>query len=67
MEKFKEGYTGKNFTVEAPKLEFKKPVFKKSIDLPKASTNQVAKEYLEKTFFLLFFLYTYIESLFYII
>ena len=48
MEKFKEGHTGKNFTVEAPKLEFKKPVFKKSIDLPKASTNQVAKEYLEK-------------------
>ena len=48
MEKFKEGHTGKNFVVEAPKLEFKKPVFKKSIDLPKASTNQVAKEYLEK-------------------
>ena len=47
MEKFKEGHTGKNFVVEAPKLEFKKPVFKKSIDLPKASTNQVAKEYLE--------------------
>ena len=48
MEKFKEGHTGKNFVVEAPKLEFKKPVFKKSIDLPKASTNQVAREYLEK-------------------
>ena len=48
MEKFKEGHTGKNFVVEAPKLEFKKPVFKKSIDLPKASTNQVAKEYLER-------------------
>jgi len=47
MEKFKEGHTGKNFVVEAPKLEFKKPVFKKSIDLPKASTNRVAKEYLE--------------------
>ena len=47
LEKFKEGHTGKNFVVEAPKLEFKKPVFKKSIDLPKASTNQVAKEYLE--------------------
>ena len=48
MEKFKEGHTGKNFVVESPKLEFKKPVFKKSIDLPKASTNQVAREYLEK-------------------
>ena len=48
MEKFKEGHTGKNFVVESPKLEFKKPVFKKSIDLPKASTNQVAKEYLER-------------------
>ena len=48
MEKFKEGHTGKNFVVEAPKLEFKKPVFKKSIDLPKASTNPVAKEYLER-------------------
>ena len=48
MEKFKEGHIGKNFVVEAPKLEFKKPVFKKSIDLPKASTNQVAREYLER-------------------
>ena len=48
MEKFKEGHTGKNFVVDTPKLEFKKPVFKKSIDLPKASTNQVAREYLER-------------------
>jgi ssDNA-binding Zn-finger/Zn-ribbon topoisomerase 1 len=48
LEKFKEGHTGKNFVVEAPKLEFKKPVFKKSLNLPKASTNPVAKEYLEK-------------------
>tara|TARA_A100001201_G_scaffold2522_2_gene6337 strand:+ start:5519 stop:6295 length:777 start_codon:yes stop_codon:yes gene_type:complete len=48
MEKFKEGHTGRNFVVDTPKLEFKKPVFKKSIDLPKASTNQIAKEYLEK-------------------
>ena len=47
LEKFKEGHTGKNFVVEAPKLEFKKPVFKKSVDLPKASTNQVARKYLE--------------------
>ena len=48
LEKFKEGHTGKGFVVEAPKLEFKKPVFKKSLNLPKASTNPVAKEYLEK-------------------
>ena len=48
LEKFKEGHTGRNFVVEAPKLEFKKPVFKKSLDLPKASTNPIAKEYLEK-------------------
>ena len=47
LEKFKEGHTGKNFVVESPKLEFKKPVFKKSVDLPKASTNQVARKYLE--------------------
>ena len=46
LEKFKEGHTGRNFVVEAPKLEFAKPVFKKSINLPKASTDPVAKEYL---------------------
>jgi len=48
LEKFKEGHTGKGFVVEAPKLEFKKPVFKRKIDLPKASEVPVAKEYLEK-------------------
>jgi transcription elongation factor Elf1 len=48
LEKFKEGHTGRNFVVEEPKFDFKKPVFKKSLDLPKASTNPVAKEYLEK-------------------
>ena len=46
LEKFKEGHTGRNFVVEAPKLEFTKPVFKKSINLPKASSNPVAKQYL---------------------
>ena len=46
LEKFKEGHTGRNFVVEAPKLEFAKPVFKKSINLPKASSNPVAKQYL---------------------
>ena len=48
LEKFKTGHTGKNFVVEEPKFEFKKPVFKKQIDLPRASEIPVAKEYLEK-------------------
>jgi hypothetical protein len=48
LEKFKEGYTGKNFVVEEPKFEFKKPTFKEKLDLPKASENPISKEYLEK-------------------
>jgi DNA primase len=48
LEKFKEGHTGKNFVVEEPKFEFKKPIFKKKLDLPKASDNLIAKQYLEK-------------------
>ena len=50
MEKFKEGFAGikGSSTVEAPKFDFKKPVFKKELDLPKASDVTVAKEYLEK-------------------
>ena len=48
LEKFKEGHTGKNFVVEEPKFEFTKPVFRKQIDLPKASTNPIASEYLKK-------------------
>jgi predicted RNA-binding Zn-ribbon protein involved in translation (DUF1610 family) len=48
LEKFKEGHTGKNFVVEEPKFEFKKPIFKKRLDLPKASENPIAKLYLEK-------------------
>ena len=46
LEKFKEGHTGKNFVVETPKFEFTKPTFKKSINLPKASSDPRAKEYL---------------------
>ena len=46
LEKFKEGHTGKNFVVEEPKFEFTKPVFRKSIDLPKASEIPGPKEYL---------------------
>jgi DNA primase len=48
MEKFKEGHTGRNFVVEEPKFEFTKPVFKKKVDLPKASEIPVAREYLER-------------------
>jgi transcription elongation factor Elf1 len=48
MEKFKEGHTGKNFVVEEPKFDFDKPVFKKKLDLPKASEIPIAKEYLER-------------------
>ena len=46
LEKFKEGHTGKNFVVETPKFEFTKPIFKKTINLPKASTNSFANDYL---------------------
>ena len=49
MEKCKEGFAGgRNFVVDEPKLEFKKPVFKKKLDLPKATEVPIAKEYLEK-------------------
>ena len=49
MEKFKEGHAGgRNFVVDEPKFEFKKPVFKKKLDLPKASDIPIAREYLEK-------------------
>lgn len=47
LEKYSSGFTGKNFTAETPKFDFKKPVFKKTLNLPKASENSVAKSYLE--------------------
>jgi len=46
LEKFKEGHTGRNFTAEEPVFNFKKPVFKKKLNLPKASENPAAKKYL---------------------
>jgi hypothetical protein len=47
MEKFKEGHAGgRNFVVEEPKFEFKKPVFQQKLDLPRASEVPVAKQYL---------------------
>ncbi len=48
LEKFKDGHTGKASVVEEPKFEFKKPVFKKKLDLPKASEVPIAKEYLDR-------------------
>jgi len=48
LEKFKEGHTGRNFVVEEPEFEFKKPVFRKKIDLPKASDYKISYEYLTK-------------------
>ena len=50
MEKFKEGHAGVKGKshVEAPKFEFKKPVFKKKLNLPRASEIPVATKYLEK-------------------
>jgi len=47
FEKFKEGHTGKSFTVEEPKFKFESPKFKPKLDLPKASSNFYAKQYLE--------------------
>jgi len=48
LDKFKEGHSGKNFPTPAPKLIFKKPSFREKIDLPKASANEYAKNYLLK-------------------
>ena len=48
FEKFKDGHTGRNFVVEEPKFKFEPPKFKPKLDLPKASENQIAKQYLEK-------------------
>jgi len=46
LEKFKEGHSGRNFVVEEPEFHFETPKFKTKIDLPKASENPVASEYL---------------------
>ena len=48
FEKFQTRNTGKGSIIEEPKFDFKKPVFIKKLDLPKASEVPVAKEYLEK-------------------
>jgi transcription elongation factor Elf1 len=46
MEKFKEGFTGKNFVAEEPQLKFEAPKFKKRLKLPKAVENPRASGYL---------------------
>jgi predicted RNA-binding Zn-ribbon protein involved in translation (DUF1610 family) len=47
FEKFKEGHSGKNFTAETPEFNFEVPKFKTKLNLPKASENIEAKQYLE--------------------
>ena len=47
FDKFKEGHTGKNFTSEEPTFHFETPQFKPKLNLPKATENQKAREYLE--------------------
>jgi len=46
FEKFKEGHTGRNFTADEPVFHFEAPKFKPKLDLPKASENPDATEYL---------------------
>ena len=48
FEKFKEGKTGKNFVVEEPTFNFETPSFKPKLNLPKASENPNANDYLVK-------------------
>jgi len=47
IEKFKDGKTGKNFVIEEPKFNFEKPIFRAKLNLPTASENEDAKNYLE--------------------
>ena len=46
FERFKQGTTGRATVVEEPKFHFEAPKFRKKIDLPKASENPSADEYL---------------------
>jgi transcription elongation factor Elf1 len=48
LEKFKEGHTGKNYVAEEPVFKFQAPKFKQKINLPKASENQTAWDYLTR-------------------
>ena len=46
MEKFKEGFSGRNFVVEEPEFKFEAPKFKRKLKLPKASKDPGASGYL---------------------
>ena len=46
LEKFKDGHTGKNFSVEEPKFVFKAPKFKEGVKLPKCSEDPRPEGYL---------------------
>ena len=46
LEKFKDGHTGKNFSVEEPKFVFKAPKFKERVKLPKCSEDPRPEGYL---------------------
>ena len=48
FERFKSGKSGRGTVVEEPKFNFEAPQFKQKIDLPRADTNERAKEYLER-------------------
>ena len=46
LEKFKEGFTGKNFVADEPTFAFKTPKFKTQIKLPLCSETKRGREYL---------------------
>ena len=46
MEKFKDGFTGRNFVIEEPEFKFEAPKFKRKLKLPKASENPTSEGYL---------------------
>ena len=46
MEKFKTGFTGRNFVTEEPVFKFEPPKFKTKLNLPKASDNPKSAGYL---------------------
>ena len=48
FERFKDGKSGRGTVVEEPKFNFQPPEFKQKIDLPKADSNERAKEYLKR-------------------
>ena len=48
FEKFKDGYTGRNFVTQEPEFKFEAPKFSPKVDLPRASEIPAAKLYLEK-------------------